>query len=104
LPGYHELTVKSIDACDIDVRRDLYANVVLSGGTTMFKGLPERLELELKNKKSNVEIKVVAPPERKYSVWIGGSILTSLTTFQSQWVLKREYDECGPNVVHNKCM
>ena len=52
---------------------------------------------------ANVDIKVVAPPERKYSVWIGGSILSSLTTFQNQWVMKSEYDEAGPGIVHNKC-
>jgi len=50
-----------------------------------------------------VKPKVVAPPERKYSVWIGGSILSSLTTFQTMWITKREYDEAGPTIVHNKC-
>jgi actin len=102
--GFHEMTYKSINKCDIDVRRELYGNIVLSGGTTMFKGLPERLEKEMCNlDHSNAMLKVVAPPERKYSVWIGGSILSSLTTFQHQWVLKREYDESGPTIVHNKC-
>jgi len=50
-----------------------------------------------------MKIKVVAPPERKYSVWMGGSILSSLSTFQSMWVTKEEYDECGPSIVHRKC-
>jgi len=103
-PGFHDMTYMSINKCDIDVRRDLYANIVLSGGTTMFKNLPQRLEREIGNlAPSTVKPKVVAPPERKYSVWIGGSILSSLTTFQNQWVLKREYDEAGPTIVHNKC-
>ena len=101
--GFHGLAYKSIQKCDIDVRRDLYSNVVLSGGTTMYKGLPERLEKELKTLVTAADIKVVAPPERKYSVWIGGSILSSLTTFQNQWVNKSEYDEAGPGIVHSKC-
>ena len=102
--GYHDMTYKSIQKCDIDVRRDLFANIVLSGGTTMFKGLPERLSKEIGNlAPSSVKPKVVAPPERKYSVWIGGSILSSLTTFQTMWINKREYDEAGPTIVHNKC-
>merc|ERR1719410_276569 len=42
-------------------------------------------------------------PERKYSVWIGGSILASLSTFQQMWISKQEYDECGPAIVHRKC-
>ncbi|MFQ6633091.1 hypothetical protein Gotur_011881 [Gossypium turneri] len=50
-----------------------------------------------------VKIKVVAPPERKYSVWIGGSILASLSTFQQMWISKGEYDESGPSIVHRKC-
>ena len=50
-----------------------------------------------------LQIKVVAPPERKYSVWIGGSILASLSTFQQMWISKAEYDESGPSIVHRKC-
>jgi actin len=103
-PGFHEMVHQSIQKCDIDVRRDLYANIVLSGGTTMFKGLPERLTKEMSNlAPSSVKPKVVAPPERKYSVWIGGSILSSLTTFQTMWIRKSEYDDAGPTIVHDKC-
>ena len=50
-----------------------------------------------------VRLQVVAPPERKYSVWIGGSILASLSTFQQMWIAKSEYDESGPSIVHRKC-
>ena len=76
----------------------------LSGGTTMFPGLPERLSKEMTAlAPSTMKIKVVAPPERKYSVWIGGSILASLSTFKSMWISKAEYDECGPSIVHRKC-
>merc|ERR1712192_237224 len=45
---------------------------------------------------STMKIKIIAPPERKYSVWIGGSILASLSTFQQMWISKQEYDESGP--------
>jgi actin-related protein len=68
--------------CDVDVRRDLFSNIVLSGGTTMYPGIAERLNKEMTSlAPSSVKIKIVAPPERKYSVWIGGSILSSLSTF-----------------------
>eukprot|EP01012_Entosiphon_sulcatum_P001575 TRINITY_DN102_c0_g2_i5.p2 TRINITY_DN102_c0_g2~~TRINITY_DN102_c0_g2_i5.p2 ORF type:complete len:390 (-),score=105.66 TRINITY_DN102_c0_g2_i5:93-1220(-) len=103
-PGVHETTFNSINKCDIDVRKDLYANIVLSGGTTMYEGLPERLSKEITNLAPNsMKVKVVAPPERKYSVWIGGSILASLSTFQTMWIKKEEYDEAGPGIVHRKC-
>ena len=68
--------------CDVDVRKDLYGNIVMSGGTTMFDNIDKRLCAEvMKQAPSTMKIKVVAPPERKYSVWIGGSILSSLSTF-----------------------
>eukprot|EP00446_Apocalathium_sp_SHHI-4_P003435 CAMPEP_0177178656 /NCGR_PEP_ID=MMETSP0367-20130122/14442_1 /TAXON_ID=447022 ORGANISM="Scrippsiella hangoei-like, Strain SHHI-4" /NCGR_SAMPLE_ID=MMETSP0367 /ASSEMBLY_ACC=CAM_ASM_000362 /LENGTH=117 /DNA_ID=CAMNT_0018625323 /DNA_START=41 /DNA_END=391 /DNA_ORIENTATION=- len=86
--------------CDVDIRKDLYANIVLSGGTTMFTGIGERMTKELTAlAPSTMKIKVVAPPERKYSVWIGGSILSSLSTFQQMWISKGEYDESGPTIV-----
>jgi len=102
--GIHSLTFESIQKCDIDIRKDLYANTVLSGGTTMFQGIDERLTKEMtKLAPSGSKIKIVAPPERKYSVWIGGSILSSLSTFQDMWIQKDEYDESGPSIVHRKC-
>jgi actin, other eukaryote len=102
--GIHETTFNSIGKCDIDIRKDLYGNVVMSGGTTMFEGIADRVSKELTNLAPNsMKIKVVAPPERKYSVWIGGSILASLSTFQQMWISKDEYEESGPGIVHRKC-
>ncbi|KAH8056843.1 hypothetical protein JL722_7058 [Aureococcus anophagefferens] len=105
--GIHDCTFQfqTIMKCDVDIRKDLYCNIVLSGGTTMFPGVGERMTKELTAlAPSTMKIKVVAPPpERKYSVWIGGSILSSLSTFQSMWISKAEYDESGPAIVHRKC-
>ncbi|KAJ3232112.1 Actin-2 [Chytriomyces hyalinus] len=102
--GVHETTYNSIQKCDVDIRRELYGNIVLSGGTTMYPGMADRMQREMTAMApSSIKIKVIAPPERKYSVWIGGSILASLSTFQSMWVSKQEYDESGPSIVHRKC-
>jgi len=102
--GIHETMFNTIMKCDVDIRKDLYANIVMSGGTTMYEGLAARLEKEMISlAPSTMKIKVVAPPERKYSVWIGGSILASLSTFQQMWISKQEYDESGPSIVHRKC-
>jgi len=90
--------------CDIDLRKDLYANIVLSGGSTMYLGIADRMQKEIKSLAPSImKIKIIAPPERNYSVWIGGSILSSLATFQQMWISKREYDESGPSIVHRKC-
>ena len=121
--GIHETTYNSIMKCDIDIRKDLYANTVLSGGTTMYPGIADRMQKEITAlAPSTMKIKIIAPPERKYSgkelwskpfldiclqfalsVWIGGSILASLSTFQQMWISKAEYDESGPSIVHRKC-
>eukprot|EP01013_Petalomonas_cantuscygni_P015612 TRINITY_DN32490_c0_g1_i1.p2 TRINITY_DN32490_c0_g1~~TRINITY_DN32490_c0_g1_i1.p2 ORF type:complete len:194 (+),score=69.46 TRINITY_DN32490_c0_g1_i1:23-583(+) len=102
--GIDQMTFDSIQRCDIDIRKDLYANVVLSGGTTMFNGISERLQKELTARApAAMKVKLVAPPERKYSVWIGGSILSSLATFQTMWITKAEFEESGPSIVHRKC-
>lgn len=88
-PGIHETTFNSIMKCDVDIRKDLYGNIVMSGGTTMFPGIADRMSREITAlAPSSMKIKVVAPPERKYSVWIGGSILSSLSTFQQMWIAK----------------
>ncbi|KAA0185423.1 Actin beta/gamma 1 [Fasciolopsis buskii] len=102
--GLHETTYSSIMKCDVDIRKDLYGNIVLSGGSTMFPGIAERIQKEISTlAPSTLKIKIVAPPERKYSVWIGGSILASLSTFHQMWITKQEYDESGPGIVHKKC-
>ena len=85
------MTYNSIMKCDVDIRKDLYSNIVLSGGTTMFPGIADRMSKDINAlAPSSMKIKVVAPPGRKYSVWIGGSILASLSTFQqvSKYLLK----------------
>merc|ERR1712080_299527 len=103
-PSFLGMEVNGIMKCDIDIRKDLYANTVLSGGTTMYPGIADRMQKEITAlAPSTMKIKIIAPPERKYSVWIGGSILASLSTFQAMWISKQEYDESGPSIVHRKC-
>merc|ERR1719253_318092 len=102
--GIHSTCFKTIMACDVDIRKDLYANIVCSGGSTMFEGIAERLTKEITAlAPPTMSIKIIAPPERKYSVWIGGSILSALGTFQSMWITKQEYEDAGPSIVHRKC-
>uniref|UniRef100_A0A914H7K0 Actin n=1 Tax=Globodera rostochiensis TaxID=31243 RepID=A0A914H7K0_GLORO len=107
--GIHEMICNAINNCDIencddDIRKELYANILLSGGSTMFPGIAERVQKEITAlAPSTMEVKIIAPPERKYSVWIGGSILASTVTFQQMWISKAEYGESGPSIVHRKC-
>ncbi|KAJ7683705.1 actin 1 [Mycena rosella] len=92
--------------CDMEVQPYLYGNVVLSGGNTMFPGMADRMQKELSALAPPChEVKIYAPSDRKYSAWIGGSMLSSLSTFQKLWCSRQEYDEFGPGIVHrSKCM
>lgn len=105
LDSIQSLTYNSIQECDVDVRRDLYQNIILSGGTTMYEGIGERLlkEIEARAPKS-INVKVIASPDRRFAVWRGGSTLTSLSTFASMWITKEDYDENGASIVHRKCI
>lgn len=105
LDSIQDLTYKSIQECDVDVRRELYQNIILSGGTTMFEGIGERLLKEIENRApKSISVKVIASPDRRYAVWRGGSTLTSLSTFASMWITKEDYDEHGASIVHRKCI
>ena len=96
-----DVIVDTISECEVDLRRDLYSNIVLSGGSTMYPGIKDRLTKEIREQiPESVDIKIITPPERMYSVWIGGSILSSLKSMHRMWITRREYKELGPQVVH----
>lgn len=104
-PGISKTLYDTIMNSDVDVRTDLFSNIVLSGSTTLIPGFADRLNdelLDLAPKKSAVRL--VASPERHISAWIGGSILASLSTFQSMWISREEYDDVGTNIVNLKCV
>merc|ERR1712151_654966 len=103
--GMHDMAFASIQDCDVDIRMDLYGNIILSGGTTLYPGLPDRLEAEVDKKcPQSGSVKIIASQDRYYSVWTGGSPLSSLSTFESQWITKEEYEENGAEIVHRKCV
>lgn len=104
--GIHEQCFQAIMKSDSDIRKDLYSNIILAGGNTMFEMFPERLCKEIQKlspSTTSSSVKVIALPERNYSAWIGASILSSLGNFQIMWITKSEYDEAGPQIVHRKC-
>lgn len=104
LDGIHKYCYDSVQKCDADIRKDLFQNIILSGGSTLFDGMGERMWQEIHTlAPSTSKIKILASPERKFSVWLGGSILASLSTFQTMWINKQEYDESGPSIIHRKC-
>ncbi len=84
---------------------DLFSNVILTGGSTMFRRITDRLHSELKELAGpNMRIRINAPPERKNSVWIGGSIIASLPSFQRKLITRQQYEEHGPRIVYRSCL
>lgn len=95
-PGLHDLVYSSIMKCDMDVRKDLYHNVVLAGGVTMTAGFGERLKNGLASlAPPSINIQISAPSDRAFSAWVGGSILASSDAFSNQILSLQQYKESG---------
>lgn len=105
--GVSHTVASCINMCDVDLRPGLYSSVIVTGGNTLLQGFTERLTSDLTRKTPpSMRLKVIASPnsiERRFSPWIGGSILASLGTFQQVWISKLEYEECGKVIVDRKC-
>ena len=102
--GLHEQTFKSIKRCDEDIEKDLFQNVILCGGSSLFLKIRKKFEKELQSlAPTGKTVKVIAPPERKYSAWLGGAILSSMDKFKNaMFVSKKEYNEVGAGVIYDK--
>ncbi|KXZ54015.1 ARP5 protein [Gonium pectorale] len=102
-----EAVLSCINKCDVDLRKDMYSGAILSGGTSLMAGLKERLEKdvgELSPPAAKVKMLAAANQiERRFSTWIGGSILASLGSFQQLWMSKKEYAEHGAPLINRKC-
>ena len=103
-PGLSKMVSCSITKCDADIQKMLYGEIVLSGGTTLFQGLDDRLLRELEQVASKgTLIKITVPPDRCFSTWIGASIVTSLSSFKQMWVTSADFKEFGTSVVQRRC-
>ena len=102
--GLHEQTFKSIKRCDDDIEKDLFQNVILCGGSSLFLKIRKKFEKELQSlAPTGKTVKVIAPPERKYSAWLGGAILSSMKKFKAaMFVSKKEYNENGYGIINDK--
>jgi actin-related protein len=98
------LITSSVGMCDPELRPGFFSNIMVVGGNSLLIGFVDRLSHELNN--LNYKTKIFAMPtaaERRFSSWIGGSILGSLGTFHQMWISKQEYEETGKQIVEMKC-
>ena len=118
--GIDKLIKDCVYKCDVDIRMDLWNNLVLVGGSSLFDGMIERLQKGIKASvgwmtggyammeyqgapTSDYNLRIRARKDRQWSVWIGGRIFSSLSQFEKMWITKEEYTESGPSIVHRKC-
>jgi len=106
--GIQDMVMNTISATDADIRKELFSGIVVTGGNTLFKGFSERLQKEIQNRSppQMYKVKMISPSdnsEKRFSSWIGGSILGSLGSFHQMWMSKQEYDEVGKSIVQTKC-
>lgn len=103
--GVQHLAHSAVQACDADVRTQMYTNVVLTGGNTLMQGFADRLHWELNMLAPGIKVRLHAAGssvERKFGSWVGGSVLASLGTFHQLWIRRKEYQEVGPGVVASR--
>jgi len=95
----------SLNNIDINLRKDFIQNMVLGGGNSTIKGFQDKLKktlVETLSKNNAGFIKINAQNERKYSAWIGASVVCSIGNFQEMWISKNDYEEVGPQILHKK--
>lgn len=111
--GVAELLFNTIQAADMDLRSDFYKHIVLSGGSTMYPGLPSRLEREIKQlylervlkgdttKLGKFKIRIEDPPRRKHMVFLGGAVLADIMKDKENfWITRADYQEEGLRVLN----
>jgi len=104
--GIHEMVNRAILRCSQQseqLQKTLFSNIILSGSGTMMRGLSERMQKEMEGlAPAGVTVKVIAPPERRSSAWIGGSIVGSLSLYKKLATTSNEYKEYGPSAISRK--
>jgi actin-related protein len=102
--GIHKYVYQSIMKCDTDLQDEMYGIILLAGGSTLFPYFPSRLQREVTLlSPANTTVNVIARPDRQDAAWIGGSILSEMSTFEHMLILREDYDEYGPSIVRRKC-
>ena len=100
---FHEMVINSIDKCDVNIKGKLYKTIVMSGGNTKFKGIEEKMKTNLSYLiPRGVDIKLRMQEDPELNCWNGGNIVASLSTFNKMLVYKKEWEECGKNIIHVK--
>jgi len=113
--GMADMLFNMIQEADVDLRADFYKHIVLSGGSTMYPGLPSRLEKDMRKSYldrclhgdekllAKFKLRIEDPPRRKHMVFLGGSVLADIMKDRPEfWISRAEWDEFGENIIGKK--
>ena len=102
--SFQEMIVTSINKVDIDLRKNLFNNILISGGNTLFKGIQEKFHTEIKYlSPKNMKVRIHSPGNRLLSCWTGGNVISTLEIFKKMWVTKDDWGEKGnKSIIHIK--
>ena len=101
--GVHKVIYDCIMKCENNFQKNLFSNIVLTGGTSMFEGLDKRLGKEVSIlAPSTMKVEVIAPSKRNFATWLGGSILANMDSFPQMVITHDEYNEKGSNIIRTK--
>ncbi|KAK2197876.1 bifunctional Actin family/ATPase [Babesia duncani] len=105
--GLGAMVTNCVFETDVDIRRDVLSSIVIVGGTSLVPGFVETLHASLQDTLLGpTKFKLVHPSsvvEKRYSTWLGGSILASLGRFQQMWISRAEYLEHGTTIAYRRC-
>jgi actin-related protein len=102
--GVHNMAVDSINKCSLGIKRELFNNIILTGGNSTFEGFSEKFMKRVHDLTPNgLKARVLSVNSRKYSTWIGGSILGVISGFRPMMISKQDYEETGVGMIDKKC-
>lgn len=99
--GIPQISFDSIEKCDQDLQIQLYSNIIVTGGSSLLPGFKERFEAELYDLASDIaraDIKIDIDLPRRYSAWVGASIISSLSTFENMSVKYNDYSDSADGI------
>ncbi|XP_019879650.2 actin-3-like [Aethina tumida] len=96
-----QMVYKSIMACSETYQKELFNNIVLIGGSTLFPGFVARLHEEMKRQYSR-ELGIIASKSRSEMAWAGGSVISTLSSFRRMWISNEDYQEYGPSIINSR--
>ena len=102
-PGLQEILVESINKTNVDLKKQLYNSILLSGGNMKMKGMKERIHKEIKKlSPKNIKVRLQIPSNPENCAWIGANIISSMDISKDMWISQREWFETDASIINTR--